>query len=154
MKCPYCGDIESKVIDSRMSKEMDAIRRRRECLSCGKRFSTAEVLDEGLPLVVKKDDRRESFDRSKILGGLKKACEKRPIGVTELEKVVSRIEHDLTERSEKEVASAEIGQMVMEELRKLDPVAYVRFASVYRQFKDITEFMEELKDLLLKKGEK
>jgi transcriptional repressor NrdR len=154
MKCPYCGDIESKVIDSRMSREMDAIRRRRECLSCGKRFSTAEMLDEGLPLVVKKDGRREAFDRSKILGGLKKACEKRPIGVTELEKVISRIEHDLTERGEKEIASTEIGQMVMDELKRLDPVAYVRFASVYRQFKDITEFVEELKDLLLKKGER
>jgi transcriptional repressor NrdR len=154
MKCPYCGYVESKVIDSRMSKEMDAIRRRRECLKCAKRFSTAEMIDEGLPLVVKKDDRREAFDRSKILGGLKKACEKRPIGVTDLEKVVSRIEHDLTERTEKEIASTEIGQMVMEELKKLDPVAYVRFASVYRQFKDITEFMEELKDMLLKKGER
>jgi transcriptional repressor NrdR len=154
MKCPYCGDIESKVIDSRMSKEMDAIRRRRECLGCGKRFSTAEVLDEGLPLVIKKDGRRESFDKGKILGGLTKACEKRPIGVTDLEKVISRIERDLTERGEKEIASAEIGRMVMEELKKLDPVAYVRFASVYRQFKDITEFMEELKDLLLKKGER
>jgi transcriptional repressor NrdR len=154
MKCPYCGFVESKVIDSRMSKEMDTIRRRRECLKCAKRFSTAEVIDEGLPLVVKKDGRRESFDRGKILGGLKKACEKRPIGVTDLEKVVSRIEHDLTERTEKEIASTEIGQMVMEELKRLDPVAYVRFASVYRQFKDITEFMEELKDLLLKKGER
>jgi transcriptional repressor NrdR len=154
MKCPYCGYVESKVIDSRMSKEMDAIRRRRECLKCAKRFSTAEMIDEGLPLVVKKDDRREAFDRSKILGGLKKACEKRPIGVTDLEKVVTRIEHDLGERTEKEITSTEIGQMVMEELKRLDPVAYVRFASVYRQFKDITEFMEELKDMLLKKGER
>ncbi len=154
MKCPYCGFVESKVIDSRMSKEMDAIRRRRECLNCGKRFSTAEMIEESLPLVVKKDGRREAFDRGKILGGLKKACEKRPIGVTDLEKIVSRIEHDLTERAEKETTSTDIGQMVMEELRRLDPVAYVRFASVYRQFKDLTEFMEELKDLLLKKGEK
>jgi len=154
MKCPYCGYVESKVIDSRMSKEMDAIRRRRECLKCAKRFSTAEMLEEGLPLVVKKDGRREAFDRGKILGGLKKACEKRPIGVTDLEKIVSRIEYDLTERTEKEITSTEIGQMVMEELKKLDPVAYVRFASVYRQFKDITEFLEELKDLLLKKGER
>ncbi len=153
MKCPYCGFVESKVIDSRMSKEMDTIRRRRECLKCGKRFSTAEMLEEGLPLVVKKDGRREVFDRGKILNGLKKACEKRPIGITDLEKVISRMEHDLTERGEKEIASADIGQMVMEELRKLDEVAYVRFASVYRQFKDITEFMEELKGLLLKKEE-
>ena len=109
---------------------------------------------KGLPLVVKKDGRREVFDRGKILGGLKKACEKRPIGVTDLEKVVSRIEYNLTERTEKEITSTEIGQMVMEELKRLDQVAYVRFASVYRQFKDITEFMEELKDLLLKKGER
>jgi transcriptional repressor NrdR len=154
MKCPYCGFVESKVIDSRMSKEMDAIRRRRECLNCGKRFSTAEMLEESLPLVIKKDGRREAFDRGKILSGLKKACEKRPIGVTDLEKVVARIEHGLTEKAEKEIMSSEIGQMVMEELKRLDAVAYVRFASVYRQFKDITEFMEELKDLLLKKGEK
>jgi transcriptional repressor NrdR len=154
MKCPFCGFVESKVIDSRVSKEMDAIRRRRECLNCAKRFSTAEVVEEGLPLVVKKDGRRETFDRGKILAGLKKACEKRPIGVTDLEKIVSRIEHDLTEKAEKEITSTDIGQMVMEELRRLDPVAYVRFASVYRQFKDLTEFMEELKDLLLKKGER
>ncbi|OPY69148.1 MAG: Transcriptional repressor NrdR [Syntrophorhabdaceae bacterium PtaU1.Bin034] len=133
---------------------MDTIRRRRECLKCSKRFSTAEMLEEGLPLVVKKDGRREVFDRTKILNGLKKACEKRPIGITDLEKVVSRIEYDLTESSEKEIASTEIGQKVMDELRKLDEVAYVRFASVYRQFKDITEFMEELTGLLLKKGEK
>jgi transcriptional repressor NrdR len=112
------------------------------------------VLEEGLPLVVKKDGRREVFDRGKILNGLKKACEKRPIGVTDLEKVVSRMEYALTERSEKEITSTEIGQIVMDELRKLDEVAYVRFASVYRQFKDITEFMEELRGLLLRKGEK
>jgi transcriptional repressor NrdR len=154
MKCPYCGHGESKVLDSRMSKEMDTIRRRRECLECAKRFSTAERLEEGMPLVVKKDGRREVFDAGKILNGLKKACEKRPIGITQLEKVLSRIEYSLTERNEKEVTSTEIGQMVMEELRTLDEVAYVRFASVYRQFKDITEFMEELKGLLLKKGEK
>jgi transcriptional repressor NrdR len=153
MKCPFCGYLESKVVDSRMSKEMDAIRRRRECLKCAKRFSTAEMLEEGLPLVVKKDGRREAFERTKILGGLKKACEKRPIGVTELEKVVTRIEHDLTEKAEKEVTSSEIGRMAMDELRKLDQVAYVRFASVYRQFKDIAEFMEELQGLFLKKGE-
>ena len=154
MKCPYCGFAESKVIDSRTSKEIDAIRRRRECLRCAKRFNTAEVLEEGLPLVIKKDGRREVFDRAKILGGLRKACEKRPVGVTDLEKAVARIEYGLTERGEKEVTSTEIGRVVMDELKRLDEVAYVRFASVYRQFKDITEFMEELKDLLLKKGEK
>ena len=152
MKCPFCNYSESKVVDSRMSKEMDTIRRRRECLKCAKRFSTAEMLEEGLPLVIKKDGRREAFERTKILGGLKKACEKRPIGVTELEKVVTRIEHDLTEKAEKEVTSSEIGRMAMDELRKLDQVAYVRFASVYRQFKDIAEFMEELQGLFLRKG--
>ena len=153
MKCPFCSHIESKVVDSRLSKEMDTIRRRRECLKCGKRFSTAERLEEGLPLVVKKDGRREVFDRIKILGGLKRACEKRPVSVTNLEKIVLRVEHSLLDRGEKEVRASEIGEMVMDELRKLDEIAYVRFASVYRQFRDINEFMEELKDLVLKKGE-
>jgi transcriptional repressor NrdR len=153
MKCPYCDNLESKVLDSRLSKEMDTIRRRRECLKCGKRFSTAERLEEGLPLVIKKDDRREVFDRMKILNGLKKACEKRPISITNLEKIVSRIEYNLLEKGEREISASEIGEMVMEELRKLDEVAYVRFASVYRQFRDINEFMSELKDLLLKKEE-
>ena len=153
MKCPYCDHPESKVLDSRLSKEMDAIRRRRECLACNKRFSTAERLEEGLPLVIKKDDRREVFDRMKILNGLNKACEKRPISITNLEKIVSRIEYNLLEKGEREISASEIGQMVMEELRKLDEVAYVRFASVYRQFRDINEFMSELKDLLLKKEE-
>ncbi|HOE16541.1 MAG TPA: transcriptional regulator NrdR [Syntrophorhabdaceae bacterium] len=153
MKCPFCNDPESKVLDSRMSKEMDTIRRRRECLKCGKRFTTAERVEEGLPLVIKKDDRREDFDRTKILNGLNKACEKRPISITNIEKIVSRIEYNLLEKGEREVKATEIGQMVMDELRKLDEIAYVRFASVYRQFKDINEFMEELKDLLLKKDE-
>ena len=146
--------MESKVLDSRLSREMDTIRRRRECLKCGKRFSTAERLEEGVPLVIKRDGRREVFDRDKILNGLKKACEKRPIGITNLEKIVSRIEYKVTEGGEKEVKSTEIGQMVMDELRRLDEVAYVRFASVYREFKDINEFMDELKDLFTKKGEK
>lgn len=153
MKCPFCNDPESKVLDSRMSKEMDTIRRRRECLKCGKRFTTAERLEEGLPLVIKKDDRREIFDRTKILNGLNKACEKRPISITNIEKIVSRIEYNLLEKGEREIKAAEIGEMVMDELRKLDEIAYVRFASVYRQFRDINEFMEELKDLLLKKDE-
>ena len=153
MKCPHCDHLESKVLDSRLSKEMDTIRRRRECLKCGKRFSTAERLEEGLPLVIKKDDRREVFDRMKILNGLKKACEKRPISITNLEKIVSRIEYNLLEKGDHEINASEIGEMVMEELRKLDEVAYVRFASVYRQFRDINEFMSELKDLLLKKEE-
>jgi transcriptional repressor NrdR len=153
MKCPHCDHLESKVLDSRLSKEMDTIRRRRECLKCGKRFSTAERMEEGLPLVIKKDDRREVFDRIKILNGLKKACEKRPISITNLEKIVSRIEYNLLEKGDHEISASEIGEMVMEELRKLDEVAYVRFASVYRQFRDINEFMSELKDLLLKKEE-
>jgi len=153
MKCPHCEHIESKVLDSRMSKEMDIVRRRRECLKCGKRFTTAERLEESLPLVVKKDGRREVFDRIKILNGLKKACEKRPISITNIEKVVSRIEYNLQERGDREVKSTEIGEMIMEELRTLDEVAYVRFASVYRQFRDINEFMEELKGLLLHKAE-
>jgi transcriptional repressor NrdR len=153
MKCPFCGDLESKVLDSRISREMDAIRRRRECLKCGKRFTTAERLEEGLPLVIKKDGRREVFDRAKILSGLKKACEKRPISITNLEKIVSRIEYLLLDRTEREIKAADIGELVMEELRRLDEIAYVRFASVYRQFRDINEFMNELKDLLLKKDE-
>jgi transcriptional repressor NrdR len=153
MKCPFCGDLENKVLDSRLSKEMDTIRRRRECLKCAKRFSTAERIEEGLPLVIKKDDRREDFDRAKILNGLHKACEKRPISITNIEKIVSRIEYNLLERGEKEIKATEIGAMVMDELRKLDEIAYVRFASVYRQFKDINEFMDELKDLLVKKDE-
>lgn len=153
MKCPSCGDPDSKVLDSRMSKEMDTIRRRRECNKCGKRFSTAERIEEGLPLVVKKDGRREVFDRDKILGGLKKACEKRPIGYANLEKVVSRIEHSILEKGEREMKASEIGEMVMDELKNLDEVAYVRFASVYRQFRDINEFMTELKELLTKKND-
>ncbi len=153
MKCPFCNYVESKVLDSRMSKEMDTIRRRRECLKCGKRFTTAERVEEGLPLVVKKDGRREVFDRTKILGGLNKACEKRPISVTNLEKIVSRIEYNLLEKGEREIKATEIGEMVMNELKTLDEVAYVRFASVYRQFRDINEFMSELTQLLLKKDE-
>jgi len=153
MKCPFCNYMESKVLDSRMSKEMDTIRRRRECLKCAKRFTTAERVEEGLPLVVKKDGRREVFDREKILGGLKKACEKRPISITNLEKIVSRIEYNLLEKSEREIKATEIGEMVMDELKTLDEVAYVRFASVYRQFRDINEFMSELTRLLLKKSE-
>jgi transcriptional repressor NrdR len=153
MKCPFCGYIESKVLDSRISKEMDTIRRRRECLKCAKRFTTAERLEEGLPLVIKKDDRREVFDRTKILNGLKKACEKRPISITHLEKIVSRIEYTLLDRGDREIKASDVGAMVMEELKRLDEIAYVRFASVYRQFRDINEFMDELKDLLLKKDE-
>ena len=148
MKCPFCGHTESRVVDSRISKDAESIRRRRECLKCRKRFTTSERGEETLPLIVKKDGRREPFDQQKIFNGLKKACEKRPISIDTLEKVVSRIEQSLIESGEREVKSSVIGERVMEELYNLDGVAYVRFASVYRQFKDINQFMKELKDLL------
>lgn len=148
MKCPFCGHLEDKVVDSRSSKEGDAIRRRRECLKCEARFTTYERVEEVLPLVVKKDGRREPFDRQKILQGLLKACEKRPVGIVALEDAVSRIEKKLQESGEKEILSSVIGEEVMHALHKLDQVAYVRFASVYREFKDINEFMEELRELL------
>ena len=153
MKCPFCNHSESKVVDSRLSKDKEMIRRRRECLGCKKRFTTSERAEEALPMVVKKDGRRETFNRLKILNGLKKACEKRPISINLLEKIVSRIEHHFVEKGEREVKSTEVGEKVMEELHRLDGVAYVRFASVYRQFKDIQEFMDELKDLLGNKEE-
>lgn len=148
MKCPFCGHLEDKVVDSRSSKEGDAIRRRRECLKCEARFTTYERVEEVLPLVIKKDGRREPFDRQKILQGLLKACEKRPVGIVALEDVVSKIEKKLQESGEKEIPSSAIGEEVMHALHKLDQVAYVRFASVYREFKDINEFMEELRELL------
>ncbi len=153
MKCPFCNHSKSKVVDSRLSKEKDMIRRRRECLSCQKRFTTSERTEDDLPLVIKKDGRREPFNRGKIFGGLKKACEKRPISINLIEKIVSRIELYFQEKGEREVKSTEIGQRVMEELHQLDGVAYVRFASVYRQFKDIQEFMNELKELISNKEE-
>jgi transcriptional repressor NrdR len=136
------------VVDSRISKDAESIRRRRECLKCKKRFTTSERGEETLPLIVKKDGRREPFDRQKILSGLKKACEKRPISVDTLEKIVSRIEQNLVESGDREAKSSVVGEKVMEELYALDGIAYVRFASVYRQFKDINQFMRELKDLL------
>ncbi len=136
------------MVDSRLGKDKDTIRRRRECLGCHKRFTTSERAEDSLPLVVKKDGRREPFDRLKIFNGLKKACEKRPISIDLIEKIVNRIELHFHDRGEREVKSTEIGERVMEELHHLDGVAYVRFASVYRQFKDIQEFMDELKDLL------
>jgi transcriptional repressor NrdR len=148
MKCPFCNHSESKVVDSRLSKDKEMIRRRRECLGCNKRFTTSERAEEALPMVVKKDGRREVFNRLKIFNGLKKACEKRPISVNIIEKIVSRIEQHFQEKGEREVKSSEIGDKVMDELHRLDGVAYVRFASVYRQFKDTQEFMDELKDLL------
>lgn len=153
MKCPFCNHPESKVVDSRIGKDKETIRRRRECLQCKKRFTTSERAEDALPMVVKKDGRREPFNRSKILNGLKKACEKRPISINLIEKIVNRIEHYFQEKGEREVKSTEIGERVMEELHRLDGVAYVRFASVYRQFKDIQEFMDELKELLGNKEE-
>jgi len=147
VKCPFCGSIEDKVIDSRTSKEGDAIRRRRECLKCGKRFTSYERVEDVLPMVIKKDGRREPFDRLKILNGLKKACEKRPIGIETLEAITDSIEKKLLGLGVKEIQSTWIGEEVMTALKELDKVAYVRFASVYRQFKDINEFMNEVKTL-------
>ena len=148
MKCPFCGHLGDKVVDSRESKEGEVIRRRRECLDCGKRFTSYERIDEIPYMVVKKDGTRERFDRQKLIQGLLKACEKRPVSVAAVEAIADRVESTLQERPEKEIATAEIGTFVMEELRKLDKVAYVRFASVYRHFRDLGEFMSELKDLL------
>ncbi|MBI2832839.1 MAG: transcriptional repressor NrdR [Acidobacteria bacterium] len=148
MKCPFCGHLGDKVVDSRESKEGEAIRRRRECLGCGRRFTSYERIDEIPYMVVKKDGSRERFERQKLIAGLLKACEKRPVSVSALEAVADRIEAALQDRPEKEIATAEIGQSVMQELKRLDKVAYVRFASVYRHFRDINEFMTELKDLL------
>ena len=150
MKCPFCSNVENKVIDSRISKDGSAIRRRRECLACGKRFTTYEFVEEVLPMVVKKDGRRESFDRGKILAGLKKACEKRPISMDVIENVLERIEHACQELQLKEIPTSIIGEKIMEELHNLDGVAYVRFASVYREFKDPNEFLDKLKDFLSK----
>jgi transcriptional repressor NrdR len=148
MICPFCHDAENKVIDSRESHEGAVIRRRRECLDCKRRFTTYERVEELNPLIIKKDGRREAFDREKVLSGLKKACEKRPVSVDQLEEVINGIERRLQEMGEKEVPSHVIGEEVMKQLPALDEVAYVRFASVYRSFRDIAEFMSELKDLL------
>lgn len=151
MKCPFCGNIEDKVIDSRTSKDGDAIRRRRECLKCGKRFTSYERVEDIVPMVVKKDGRREPYDRTKVLTGLKKACEKRPIGTETLEKITDTIERKMLGLGVKEIKSTWIGEEVMSSLKELDKVAYVRFASVYRQFKDVNEFMNEVKTLFKSK---
>ena len=148
MKCPFCSGTESRVADSRISKDKETIRRRRQCLHCGRRFTTSERVENAMPMVIKKDGRREPFNRLKILNGLRKACEKRPISIDHLERIVNRIEQGVQEAAEREVKSTVIGGQVTNELRSLDGVAYVRFASVYRQFKDINEFMDELKELL------
>ena len=151
MKCPFCGNLDDKVIDSRSSKEGDVIRRRRECLKCEKRFTSYERIEDVIPAVVKKDGRREPYDRLKIITGLRKACEKRPIATEKLESIVDSIERDLINLGVKEIYSNWIGERVMNALRELDEVAYVRFASVYRQFKDINDLMEEVKILFEKK---
>ncbi len=148
MKCPFCGEPDSKVLDSRAIDDETAIRRRRECPRCGRRFTTYERLDELPLIVVKKDGRREAFDRNKVLYGLVRACEKRAVPTERLEALVDEVEKDLYGRLDREVSSGEIGEMVMERLRDVDEVAYVRFASVYRQFKDINRFMQELQKLL------
>ena len=148
MKCPYCGSKQNRVIDSRESKGGESIRRRRECEDCQKRFTSYERVEEILYMVVKKDGRRERYDRGKILAGLLKAAEKRPIAITELEMIADEIESTLADRPEKEISTKEVGTFIMDSLRRLDKVAFVRFASVYREFKDISEFMEELKTLL------
>jgi len=147
VKCPFCGNVEDKVIDSRTSREGNAIRRRRECLKCSKRFTSYERVEDIIPMVVKKDNRREPFERTKILAGLKKACEKRPIGMETLEGITDSIEKKLIGLSVKEVQSTWVGEEVMSSLKELDKVAFVRFASVYRQFKDINELMNEVKTL-------
>jgi transcriptional repressor NrdR len=154
VKCPFCDDVEDKVVDSRMAKEGEVIRRRRECLSCKRRYTTYERVEETMPVVVKKDGRREPFDRSKIVSGLKKACEKRPISTATIEAVSDRIEKRIQELGETEIDSPLIGEEVMKELSQLDQVAYVRFASVYREFKDIDQFMDEIKSLAQQRRER
>ena len=154
MRCPFCSAIDDKVVDTRPSDNEQVIRRRRECTGCGRRFTTYERVDEVLPLVVKKDDRREAFDRAKILSGLKKACSKRPVPLEVLERAVDQIERTIEEAGEKEIPSSRIGDAVMAALRDIDDVAYVRFASVYRSFRDVNELMTELKSLVETRGRK
>lgn len=148
MRCPYCSFIESKVIDSRPTDENTSIRRRRECLKCGKRFTTYEKLESIALVVIKKDESRQPFNRNKVLKGIMTACEKRPISIVQMEQIADAIESELSQRMEREVKSTYIGELVMDKLRTLDEVAYVRFASVYKQFDDVSTFMEELQELL------
>jgi len=150
MRCPYCGHKEDKVVDSRATSEESAVRRRRECLKCGKRFTTYEYVEEVSLMVVKKDGSRQSFDRKKILSGIIKACEKRQISMEKMEEIITQVERSIQKKSDREVPSSRIGELVMEKLKLLDDVAYVRFASVYRQFKDVGQFMSELKEVLKK----
>jgi transcriptional repressor NrdR len=153
MKCPFCSHDDTRVVDSRLGKEGNNIRRRRECIDCERRFTTYERVEETLPLVIKKDGRREAFDRQKIISGIQRACEKRPVSISTIEKVVDQMELTLQESGEKEIDASRIGEAVMGALQSIDEVAYVRFASVYRQFRDINEFMSELKDILAKGAE-
>ena len=148
MKCPACANMENKVIDSRLNKEGDIIRRRRECLNCADRFTTYEKIEKSLPFVIKKDGRREEFDREKIIGGVKKACQKRPVSIEDIEALVDRVEQYFQDSGEKEISAVAVGEKVVKEIYNLDDVAYVRFASVYRSFKDVNEFMVELKEVL------
>ncbi len=152
MKCPFCGYEESKVIDSRPTDEGEKIRRRRECVACAKRFTTYEIIESVPIVIVKKDKSRQAFDRSKIFNGMLRACEKRPVSIEQIEKMVSEIEAELQNSLDREVTSVKIGELVMDKLKNVDEVAYVRFASVYRQFKDINTFMEELTKLLSKEN--
>ena len=151
MKCPDCSDMENKVVDSRLNKEGTVIRRRRECLNCSARFTTYEKLERSLPLLIKKDGRREEFDRDKIIHGVQKACQKRPVSIKDIEDLVDRVEQYIQELGEKEVSAVKVGEKVISEIYNLDDVAYVRFASVYRSFKDVNEFMVELKEVLKSK---
>ena len=153
MRCPFCGNIEDKVVDTRPSDGDQVIRRRRECISCGRRFTTYERVDEVLPAVIKKDGRREPFDRAKVLAGLKRACSKRPVPVEVMEQAADKIERSL-EAGDKEIPSSRIGDAVMDALREIDEVAYVRFASVYRSFRDVNELMDTLKTLVDHRGRK
>ncbi len=154
MRCPFCAYKEDKVVDSRATAEESAVRRRRECLKCGKRFTTYEYVEEVSLLVIKKDGRREAFDRKKILAGIIRACEKRPVSVEKMEEIVTQVERLIQKKSDREALSNKIGELVMEKLKLIDDVAYVRFASVYRQFKDVGQFMVELKDILGKDKKK
>lgn len=154
MKCPFCTSLDNKVIDSRLSKDGNVVRRRRECIECHRRFTTHERVEEILPVVIKKDGRREIFDRGKVLSGVQKACSNRPVSMDAVEGLVDRVERHFQDKGEKEIICNEVGEIVMRELHQLDEVAYVRFASVYRQFKDISEFMTEVKDLLSTREQK
>ena len=148
MKCPYCGSLDNKVVDSRLNKEYTITRRRRACEACNQRFTTYERLEVMMPMLIKKDGRREAWDRHKVVDGLNKACQKRPVSMTEIDEFVDSLEMKMQDMGEREVSSRQVGEWVMEGLAKMDDVAYVRFASVYRQFKDLNEFMDELKGLL------